>query len=707
MRKFKLFMASVLTYFMAISILPTGLVEIVANAAENEYSTFIKSDYYLRSNALYKDKVLVAYTKPGFNAEEINLSLVEGEKELPLKVEKGVNYVRIVSDKKSKAAIQYFSNERYSYYEEFDFETLKFKSITEKEFNNYENNNLDDFYNYGTYSTLIQGSQENRDEIIGNALDKINKSNDKYNFTIADKNYDSASYGVKYFNEKGYLEILMYERGVYNKDLNIKNDILDFKIKEYDSMTNSYKYYAGFITDKNVYTEEYLNSQEFDNRYFEMDYKGKESLFLFQYLKNGNKKLIEVKDNEIITNQIIDFPTWSSTKIDDLFYVYDVTNKKLKIYKHEGMEYKISGELYSLAASLSFLKKSNVPMILEKENDKVYISRITNEGIKRVTNVTNELSKFYDISKDVDLSIEEVAQDTYFISTMQGFMIIRKSTNEEQTNPETPKPQEPSTPVTPTNPGNDNGGTKPSEDKVVTEVSKIKPNDKNDIAVKTTEGTKSIEVVVKDIEAIKNGNGSLNIVTDNRVKINLPLSAIDKSLLEGAKDVTIKLDIIENSDIVKNIKGVNKVFDFNLIINKEDGTTNVHNFKEGLVEVKLNLTDKDLEGLNKDKIVVYYYNDSTKAFEEMETSVNGNEVTFKTPHFSKYVIAEKTETKNGETPANGGTNGSNTSTDKKTEAGKGQLPETGARVSNTTILVLAVGMLAIGGAMFFRKRKHA
>lgn len=703
MRKFKVFLASVLTYFIAMSILPTSLVQKVANAAENEYSAFVKSDYYLRSNALYKDKVLIAYSEPNFDIKEMNLSLVEGQKETILKVEKDVYYVEIKSNKKSKAALKYYINNGNNYYEEFDFETLKFNSITEKEFNDF--GYTDDFYNYGSYSNLISDNQENRDGTIQSALDKINESNGKYNFTISDKTYDRSSYGLKYSNDKGYIEIQMYQRGTYNKDLNIKNDMIDFKIKEYNSTSDSYKYYAGIITDKNVYIEEYLDSQEFDNRYMEMNYYGTDSVFLFQYLKNGNKKLIEVKNNEIITNQIIDFPIWNSIKINDLFYVNNILTKKLNVYKHEGMEYKSLKIIDVLGASIAYLKKTQKPIILEKENEKAYISNITNEGITRVTDVTNELSKFYKKGSSIidELYIEQLNEDTYLINSMTGFMITKKSINEEPSNPEAPKPQEP---VTPTNPGN-NGGIKPSEDKVVTEVAKINPNEKNEIAVKTTEGTKNIEVVIKDIEAIKNGNGSLNIVTDNGIKINLPLSAIDKSLLEGAKDVTIKLDILENSDITKNIKGVNKVFDFNLVINKEDGTTNVHNFKDGLVEVKLNLTDKDLEGLNKDKIVVYYYNDSTKDFEEMETLVDGNEVTFKTPHFSKYVIAEKTETKSEETPSDGGANGSNTSTDKKTEAGKGELPETGSMVSSTTILVLAVGMLAIGGTMFFKKRKYA
>ncbi|MDV4150324.1 hypothetical protein R0131_05710 [Clostridium sp. AL.422] len=40
MKKFKLFIASVLTYFMVMSILPTSLLETVVNATENEYSAF-------------------------------------------------------------------------------------------------------------------------------------------------------------------------------------------------------------------------------------------------------------------------------------------------------------------------------------------------------------------------------------------------------------------------------------------------------------------------------------------------------------------------------------------------------------------------------------------------------------------------------------------------------------------------------------------
>ncbi|WP_066890372.1 endo-alpha-N-acetylgalactosaminidase family protein [Clostridium nigeriense] len=264
-------------------------------------------------------------------------------------------------------------------------------------------------------------------------------------------------------------------------------------------------------------------------------------------------------------------------------------------------------------------------------------------------------------------------------------------------------PEIPEVPEVPETPGdNDNVVIKPSEDKVIAEVSKINPNEKNEITIKTENEIKNVEVVIKDIEAIKNGTGSINISINNNIKMNLPLSLIDKSLLDGAKDVTIKLNVLENSEIIKNIKAVNKVFDFNLIINNEDGTINIHEFKDSVAEIKITLTDKDLEGLNKEKIVVYYYNDSTKKFEAMETEVNGNEITFKTTHFSKYVIAEKIEVNSGDSKPSTDNSSNNT-----TETGKGELPETGSRVSSTIILVLAIGIVAVGGTMFTRKRKDA
>lgn len=699
MRKFKLFIASMLTYFMAISLLPTSLLQTIAKAAENEYTTLVKSDYYLRANGQYKDKALIAYTKPGFDSKEVYLSLVEGGKETLLKEIKDSRVSRIITNKKSKAVIEYYNSNYENYYEEFNFDNLEFRSISEKEYEDFEIDS-NDFYSYGSYSTYIHYGTENKDEIIENVLQKINKSYDKYNFTISDKEPSYNMNETKYSNDNEDITIYMYEKGSYNEELNIKIDLYDFKIKEYNKLSDTYKYYAGIVTDKNVLIEEYSKSEEFENRYMEMIYQGKDSLFLYHYLDNGKKKTIEVKGNEIIVNQISDFNLWNSTKIGNDLYVYNNGNKKLEIYSLEGNQYKISKEIDCLASKLSYLKKSEFPIMLQKENGKVYFSQIVDGNIIKKVDITNGLSKFYDINTENSnefsstLYIQCDNYENYFISNNNDFMIVQKN-----------KSYDPSQPEEPNTPG-DNGNVVviPSNDKVVAEVSKINPNDKNEIKVNTEASAKKVEVLIKDVESLKSGTGSLNITINNGVTMNLPLSTIDKSLLEGADNVTIKLDVVENSDIIKQIKAVNKVFDFNLIITKGNESLNIHNFKDGLAEVTLNLTDEDLKELNKDKLVVYYYNDVEKTFEAMETVVNGNKITFKTPHFSKYVVAEKvTDTNGGSSPSEG----ANDNTNNNTEIGKGNLPETGSVVSNNVILVLAIGIVAIGGIMFFRKRKHA
>lgn len=697
MRKFKLFMASVLTYFMAMSILPTTLLQTVANAAENQYSVLVKSDYYLKGNAQYSDESLIVYEKS--TTGETQISIVKNGKETLLKEVKGDSTVQVYSNGDYKSGIAYLQLENDKYYEnfeEFNFKTREFKKITEEEFKS-------TYMNEGT-----NGEVKNKiwtDTEIEEILKKISKNFD-VNLTISDKTLEPVNdYYSEYINENERLSI---DLDYANNNENIIEFYLSYSNKKLDKSERRY----GIIYGDYVYIgrEGLLSKPNYqvdnENIYIFADAEDNVSGEITKANKKGmiSKKKIRVSN----------YNAYFEISEDCVYIRYPGhwgQRPTLSIYKE-------NKESYEYIETITYLPiinnlSRNGRLMLQKTDDKLSLINLNGAVIEEI----------YDFSNSID--VDTITMDAFGTGTEDNFIlnlgkdtiILQKATSEtlnpqEPTKPETPKPQEP---VTPSNPGND-GSTKPSEEKVVTEVTKINPNEKNEIPVKTTEGTKNIEVVIKDIEAIKNGTGSLNIASDNGVIINLPLSLIDKSLLEGSKNVTIKLDILENSDITKNVKGVNKVFDFNLIINKEDGTTSVHNFKDGLAEVKLTLTDKDLEGLNKEKIVAYYYNDSTKKFEAMETSVNGNEVTFKTPHFSKYVVAEKMEVKNEEVASNegsNGTNGSNGTTvsknniENKTETGKGQLPETGARVSSTTILVLAVGMLAIGGAMFFRKRRHA
>ena len=197
----------------------------------------------------------------------------------------------------------------------------------------------------------------------------------------------------------------------------------------------------------------------------------------------------------------------------------------------------------------------------------------------------------------------------------------------------------------------DNGTTNPIEN-VVEKVEN--PNGKNEVVIKNP--SNEIRLEIKDIESIKAGNGYFEIKNGENT-ILLPFSLIDKDLLKEGSSIIFEMKANEDATIMAGIKGVKKVFEFNLFVKTSDNLVKIHNFKNGVATVTLKLTDEDLKGLNKENLAVFYYNEETKTFEQMETTINGNEVTFKTSHFSKFIIAEKASNENGVTlPATGGNN---------------------------------------------------
>ena len=197
----------------------------------------------------------------------------------------------------------------------------------------------------------------------------------------------------------------------------------------------------------------------------------------------------------------------------------------------------------------------------------------------------------------------------------------------------------------------DNGTTNPIEN-IVEKVEN--PNGKNEVVIKNP--SNEIRLEIKDIESIKAGNGYFEIKNGENT-IVLPFSLIDKDLLKEGSSIIFEMKANEDATIMAGIKGVKKVFEFNLFVKTGDNLVKIHNFKNGVATVTLKLTDEDLKGLNRGNLTVFYYNEETKTFEQMETTINGNEVTFKTSHFSKFIIAEKASNESGLTlPATGGNN---------------------------------------------------
>lgn len=220
-----------------------------------------------------------------------------------------------------------------------------------------------------------------------------------------------------------------------------------------------------------------------------------------------------------------------------------------------------------------------------------------------------------------------------------------------------------------------------------------------------------VEVTLTDVETIKKGKGAVTVKLNDGNKINLPFSILSDEMLDGAKEVKVEFTAKEDKNITGGLKAVNKVFSFELLVTKEEGQVSIHNFADGEVEVTLALSDKELEGLDRSKLVVLYYNEETKEYEEMKTVVNGNNVTFKTTHFSKFIIAEKEiildNAGNGSTGTTTGTTNTGsttTTTNKKPATTSNKLVATGTVASTSVLTMLGLILSGVGATLFVRRR---
>lgn len=225
-------------------------------------------------------------------------------------------------------------------------------------------------------------------------------------------------------------------------------------------------------------------------------------------------------------------------------------------------------------------------------------------------------------------------------------------------------------------------GTDDTGNKFV-EVSKLPNKDSVNSIEIDTKDSKAFTAEITDINTVREGKGSFNIKGGNTI-INLPFSTIDKELLKDGSKVVLTSKVEDNSDITKNIKGLKKVFNFELsVVDKDNKVTAIHKFNDGQAEITITLSDDELKGLDKAKLAVFYYNEETKQFEMMDTKVDGNNLIFKTSHFSKYIIAEKS--------ANAGS----------------QLPQTGSLATQNQVLAIGMLILIAGTAILYSKRKRA
>lgn len=648
MRNFKKSVALLVMYTMTILMLPIGNFKAYATKNVPQYLTI--NDMYVRSISQYQNKALVTYEK----GEEFILSLFTNGTEKIIKEFKENSsvsqHVSIISgsDKAYIVQVEYDYDSSKNTYYSFDFATEALVEIDESEVVYPPVDNNPDY----SYDMI-------KDETTKNlVVEKIN-SKFKTDYTLKSESNPNGNIEVNIHKIVGDGKP-MYEYTAYARYDNISEEYFGLYSDSLDLSFEGYHSYNAYMDSSTGY---YLIQE---NPY------------------TDNSSLYIVKDGELV----------NECKVDSNFSLYSVYYSNDKIISREYSkntydEYSIiNGELVK---TLSIPMSNNLIIPYDKdgnmwtyfvEDSKAYIAKVENgEAIKKyeVPNFTNT-EYYYPIQMYIydenNIVISGESNKTVFIQN--GTTVKPDEPSDEDTNtpdediskPDNNKPDD-NTVVVP----NENGVSK-------VEINEIKANSVNNITL--DKNTTKFEVSITDIDTLKTGTGSLQITASNNIDINIPFNTIDKSILENAKAVKLAYNVLENTDITKDIKGLNKVFNFELIVEKESGNVSIHNFADGVVEVKITLTNEELNGLNKDKLAVFYYNETTKKFEMMETKIDGNNVIFKTSHFSSFIIAEK-NTVDGNTVIQ-------------------KLPQTGTPISSSVIMVIALILVGSGIALTTKKK---
>lgn len=202
-------------------------------------------------------------------------------------------------------------------------------------------------------------------------------------------------------------------------------------------------------------------------------------------------------------------------------------------------------------------------------------------------------------------------------------------------------------------------------------------------------GTNKIIVPITSNLMTKAGESDLGILLKlGEVGINIPDGAVNLS--EYSKDGVFnisKQDINEDEAYgmlkVKpvSLTQIGKIFDFGITVNQDGKEPAViHQFSNGKkVLVTIELTADQIKDTDVSKLSAYYFNETTKQWEEVGGTFDKatNKFTFETSHFSKYTLMEKS----------------------------GSLPKTGGPIDMNVLIIGGIAMMLVGYLLISKKIK--
>ncbi|GKU24967.1 LPXTG cell wall anchor domain-containing protein [Clostridium folliculivorans] len=190
----------------------------------------------------------------------------------------------------------------------------------------------------------------------------------------------------------------------------------------------------------------------------------------------------------------------------------------------------------------------------------------------------------------------------------------------------------------------------------------------------------SVQTIETKFDALTTNGGKGSVkVNANNVSLVLPFSTIDYTGVNNGDYVKFSEAIVKNDYSLSSIKDIGKLFDFSLGIYRQDGTKlkDIHSFKNGKATISVKITNDEIKNLDINKLSAFYYNENNKSWENVGGSYNKETMTFtfQASHFSKYTIAQI----------------------------NGTLPQTGAVIDSTGIMLAALILILMGSTVLMRR----
>ncbi|WP_419961111.1 S8 family serine peptidase [Psychrobacillus sp. BM2] len=315
--------------------------------------------------------------------------------------------------------------------------------------------------------------------------------------------------------------------------------------------------------------------------------------------------------------------------------------------------------------------KNNYPKNTKSETVKVNVTVADNfdeislyvNGDERFAQALSEPYKMDGFSKEIEVDLALVNGNNEFTfevedlvghKTTETITINKSDVVVEEpgngggtpTTPSTPStPSAPSTPSTPTPPTTTPAvpGNVVVDDKKVDEQVKDTKTTRVEVTVPAPTADKpkvNAEVSATALKAIADSGKSF-VMKAGETGLTVPSEVLKEISKNGNGKTNFKINLDKDAKVPGNGTTVSSVYDFEITVEKDGKTSTVSTFSKP-IEVSVPVNASAVK--NADKVAAYYVNEKTNALEYVGSKYANGKVTFKTNHFSKFVVVENNKT---------------------------------------------------------------